>query len=126
MFKTKGCAGMPEPDEDWRTSPHLAEDWTKRHTHWSRERNRYVVQPFKDSIQRFKPIEPTIGPGTYKIPADNITNKGSTVVTSSFLSTSAQNADFNHQHNPEAGDYDPRWEKAGRNSPMREGGIKIL
>lgn len=41
-----------EPDEDWRTSPHLAEDWTKRHTHWSQERNRYITQPFKDSIQR--------------------------------------------------------------------------
>lgn len=41
-------------------------------------------------ILSFKPIEPTIGPGTYKIPADNITNRDSPVVRSSFQSTSAQ------------------------------------
>lgn len=40
MFKVKGCAGMPDIAEDWRTSPYRAEDWTAPKTFWSNERNR--------------------------------------------------------------------------------------
>jgi len=122
MFKTRGCAGMKEPEEDWRTSPNIAEDWTKRRTQWSHESGRYIVHPFVDKIQRFKPIEPTVGPGTYKCPADNITNLNSPKVRSSFQSLSPQIVPFMVDPlKPEALEYDPKWESANRQLPFSGG-----
>lgn len=118
MFKTKGCAGAPELDDDWRTSPNMHEDWTKRQTHWSKEKCRYVVQPFKDTIERFKPISPTPGPGVYKTPVDNITNDNHPVVSSPFLSTSPQISPFKSDSELECLDLDPKWEAVSGKSPL--------
>jgi len=129
MFKIKGSAGMPTPREDWRTIPYNKEDWTKVNSLNAKEKNRYLVSPFKDKSTRQldkmlkKAASNPLGPGTYKVPADNCTNKTAISISSSLVSKSHQIAPFIPPDcKAEAADYQKMpyrdFEHVGRNSPM--------
>lgn len=81
---------------------------------------RILSSPFKATDKRFKDIEP-MNSATYKIPADNITNTNAKIITSMFKSTSPQISLLSKvpERSAEALDYEPRWDKINKNSPMK-------